>query len=124
MKHETHITNGDAIVAELVQTNYCTSFPCGSCGGIAGRVPVLAVVITGEYQGFKVCESCIRAGKDALEKIISAHAANLEGEAARLRGMIGRLKVPTYQEWKKAMADLEKKRIALHPVYTTTEEAF
>ena len=45
----------------------------------------------------RVCETCLAAGN--IDDRLAEHACELEAEAAALRKLIGRLRVPTYAQW-------------------------
>ena len=60
----------------------------------------LAEVRSGPHEGFRVCERCI-ATRDFDAKM-QAHAARLEEQAQELRGLMGQLDVPTFEEFQAA----------------------
>jgi hypothetical protein len=80
------------INVELTRTNFFTRRPCTVCGGCTEKVDVLA-----EGHGVRVCESCLRDGD--IDGRLERHAAQLEADAKQIRGLIGRLRTPTYQAW-------------------------
>ena len=90
------------IKVELVETNFFTRWPCHVCGGTTDKVPILAEVRKGRFKGFRVCERCIE--KRGFDAAISVYAKRLERETqkkvAELRALVGRLNVPTYEEYK------------------------
>jgi hypothetical protein len=88
----------EMIEVKLERTNFFTRWPCTVCGGHTEKVEVLA---ESEGRGVRVCERCLQCGD--IDGHLARHAAELEQEAARLRSLIGRLKVPTYQEWEAEM---------------------
>ena len=85
------------IKVELVETNFLTRWPCTVCGGCTEKVPILAESKTGE----RVCESCLRAGNidERLEQYALVLDTAVDTAAAATRSLIGRLSVPTYEEW-------------------------
>src|SRR5258708_19603856 len=80
------------IEVKLVRTNFYTRWPCTVCGGCTEKVGVLA-----EGPSVRVCERCLQSGD--IDGHLARNAAELEQEAARVRSLIGRLKVPTYDQW-------------------------
>ena len=101
------------IEIKLTETNFFTRWPCTVCGGCTEKVAILAegtqrLSDDGESRTVRVCESCLE-GSDGLgiDEHLDLHARALEGEAALVRSMIGRLKVPTFAEWCKAEREHE-----------------
>jgi hypothetical protein len=45
----------------------------------------------------RVCEHCLQAGH--IDERLAMHAQQLEEQAQKTRSLIGRVKVPTYEEW-------------------------
>jgi hypothetical protein len=84
------------INVELTRTNVFRRWPCTVCGGLTEKVDVLA-----EAHGVRVCESCLRDGD--IDGRLERHAAQLEVDAKQIRGLIGRLRTPTYQAWSAEM---------------------
>jgi hypothetical protein len=93
------------IEIKLVPTNVYTRWPCHVCGGCTEKVGVLAE----SEDGTRVCERCLKAGN--VDERLEAFAQALENEARLTRGLIGRLKVPTYQQWRDA-CDAEEDEVA------------
>jgi hypothetical protein len=93
--------NSSEIAVELVSTNFFTRWPCTVCGGHTEKVGVLAEATIrcegDETATIRVCERCLEAGD--IDARLERNAADLELAAAARRGLIGRLKVPTYAEW-------------------------
>jgi hypothetical protein len=91
------------IEVKLVETNVLTRWPCHVCGGCTEKVSILAET----DNGFRICERCLSDGD--LDAKLRARADRIEREApievAELRGLIGRVKAPTYAEWEAAMAE-------------------
>ena len=93
--------SGQPVEVQLVKSFMLTRWPCHVCGGHTDKLPVLAEVQGGEHDGFRVCETCIR-NRDFDEKLHQS-AERLEAQAAELRSLGGRLRVPSYREWEAAM---------------------
>jgi hypothetical protein len=101
-------TSGRDIVVELNQTNVLTHWPCHVCGGCTDKFNTLAEVLSGPCQGLRVCETCLYAGD--IDTRLAWHADELEEwgkeeewvkeRVKALRGLIGRLQVPSYAEWR------------------------
>ena len=95
----------DLISVELVETNFFTRYPCTICGGCTEKVAILAegtqrLSDDGETRTVRVCESCLEGGDGlGIDARLDLHARALEGEAALIRSLIGRLKVPTFAQW-------------------------
>ncbi len=97
MNNVTQLQRRDRIVVSLVETNFLTRWLCHVCGGCTQKVSILAEVTEGEYEGLRVCESCLQT-RDFDAKLI-ASAEKCEQQAAELRELVGRLEIPTYAEW-------------------------
>jgi hypothetical protein len=97
-------SNHNTTEANFVRTGFFTRWPCHVCGGHTEKVEVLTEVkcVDGDV-ALRVCETCLEAGD--IDKRLEDHAARLVSEAARLRNLIGRLKVPTFAQWKEKEAD-------------------
>src|SRR5579884_2339368 len=115
-----------AVQIELVPTNFRTRWPCTICGGCTEKVAVLAEgVLPNGAMGpdanpanpvaqimrrmdapqslgtvIRVCETCLEAGN--IDERLARHVDRLESEARELRALIGRLRVPSYEQWKNA----------------------
>lgn len=94
----------DMIEVKLTTTNVLTRWPCHVCGGCTEKVTVLAEVADGPLQGFRVCEQCLQAGN--IDERLQQHADAAEARipkirehAAKLRALVGRIKVPTWEEY-------------------------
>jgi hypothetical protein len=81
------------IKIKLVRTNVFTRWPCSVCLGCTEKVEVLAE----GPGGLRVCERCLKCGD--IDGHLEQRAAALEQDAKETRALIGRLKVPTYDEW-------------------------
>ena len=96
------------IEIKLRETNFFTRWPCTICGGCTEKVAILAegtlqLSDDGECMTVRVCETCLEGGDGlGIDARLDLHAQALEAEAALVRSMIGRLKVPTFAEWCKA----------------------
>jgi hypothetical protein len=89
---------------KLVRTNISTRWPCRLCGGSTEGVSVLCE----SESGFRVCERCLEAGPEAIERRIAEQVAHLRAEACDLeRLMGGNIKIPTSEEWRRAMDEPE-----------------
>jgi hypothetical protein len=81
------------VKVNLVWSGFYTRYPCNVCGGCTEKVAVLAE----GPEGLRVCESCLKAGD--IDARLEKHIARKEAYVQALRTLIGRLQVPTYQEW-------------------------
>jgi hypothetical protein len=90
--------NNEPITMQLTDNGgMYTRWPCSFCGGCTEKVSILC-----EADGLRACEFCLKAGQDALNDRMRSNAEEHEAEAARLRSLIGRVKIPTYAEWEAA----------------------
>lgn len=96
-----------------------TRRPCHLCGGLTEKSAVLVEVPAWHtsHPGFRVCERCIAAGD--LDGRLAENADALVREARDLRGLIGRLKVPTFEQW----AQAEQLADAIHGLDLTLQQA-
>ena len=90
------------IHAELTATPFYRRWGCDACGGNTEKVSTLCTVPEGHptHGGFQVCEACLQAGD--IDARLTRHADALSEQAAELRGLVGRLRVPAYAEWESA----------------------
>ena len=100
------------IEIKLTETNFFTRYPCTVCGGKTEKVGILAEgplqLDDGGNMTVLVCESCLEGGNGlGIDARLDLHARALEGKAALVRSLIGRLKVPTFAEWCKAEREHE-----------------
>ena len=86
------------VKVEFVRSAFLTRYPCHVCGGFTGKDCILAEVKNGEFKGFRVCECCL-IEREFDAKLIK-HAESLEADAAELRSLVGRLEVPTFEQYK------------------------
>ena len=100
-------TMNNRVKVELVETNFFTRHACHCCGGHTEKVAILAEVRSGPHEGFRVCETCIET-RDFEVKML-AYATTLERQAQELRGLVGRLDVPTHAEYLAADKAFERK---------------
>jgi hypothetical protein len=82
----------------FVRSGFLTRHPCHVCGGCTEKVSVLAE----GPERFRVCETCLKEGDIDLR--LAKHAAQLQAQADFISGLIGRLQVPSYEEWEEAQA--------------------
>ena len=59
---------------------------------------------------FAVCEKCLKDCQ--IDERLAIHAQRLEEEARKTRSLIGRLKVPSYEEWLAEEQRVDAQRIA------------
>jgi hypothetical protein len=89
------------IVVGLTKSKAFIRWPCSVCGGGTDRVGALAEVLSGEYEGLRVCERCLYEGD--IDSRLAQHATALEQgvkeRVTALRALIGRLRVPSYAAW-------------------------
>ena len=109
----------EPISVELVETNFFTRYPCTVCGGCTEKVAILAegtqrLSDDQESRTVRVCETCLEDCDDdhlppgfGIDYRLDLRARALEAEAALIRSLMGRLKVPTFAEWCKAERDHE-----------------
>jgi ribosome-binding protein aMBF1 (putative translation factor) len=76
--------------------------PCDVCGSYTDK----QIAATAELDGTKlyVCERCLKHGN--IDERLAKHAERMESGVRFLRSLIGRLRVPSYAEWR-AAADRE-----------------
>jgi hypothetical protein len=68
-------------------------------------------VLTQSLDGtVRVCETCLKDGQ--IDERLAIHAERLKNEARKTRSLIGRLKVPSYDEWLAEEQRVDAKRIA------------
>jgi hypothetical protein len=51
----------------------------------------------------RCCEACLKAGQDQIDRRLRKQIWEHEHDAAYLRGLLGRVKVPAYAEWQAAV---------------------
>jgi ribosome-binding protein aMBF1 (putative translation factor) len=99
-------------MAEEIRTRFKSvrlhnHWPCTVCGGQTSGVNVLNESPDGTV---RVCEHCLQAGH--IDERLAIHAQQLEEQAQKTRSLIGRLKVPTYEEWIAEEERVDAERIA------------
>jgi hypothetical protein len=91
----------ETIQVKLTRTNFHTRWPCTVCGHLTEKVTVLAESDGSDDQDvIRVCEVCLEAND--IDNRLAERARALEDEAAFVRGLIGRLQLPTFAEWQAA----------------------
>ena len=88
------------ITIEMTTTAGYFRLGCSVCGGCTEKNLVAAESPPGTSPGIRVCETCLEAGN--IDVRLLGHADALERQAAQLRLLVGRLKVPTFAEWQAA----------------------
>jgi aconitase B len=82
---------------------------CHVCGGCTEKGDVLAEGRDDDGDTIRVCETCLKAGD--IDARLEQHAKNLVlgacAYAEEIRALIGRLQVPTYQEYQDKIKQLE-----------------
>jgi hypothetical protein len=76
-----------------------TRRPCTVCGGWTEKVSILCEGII-EDGKIRACEDCLKAGD--IDDRLQRNADKLDEWAAGVRGLVGRLVVPTYAAWQAA----------------------
>ena len=94
------------IIIQFVYTNFFARRHCHVCGGLTDKDPIIAEGEAENGGTVRVCDRCLKAGN--INARLEEHAAALEKEAAERRALIGRLQVPTWEEWKRAWATADK----------------
>ena len=92
----------DTITVELIETSFYTRYPCHVCGGCTEKVSILAEA----PNGLRVCERCLEDGH--IDERLESHAKVLEDRVTAVRDLIGRLKVPSFAEWKARTEEYER----------------
>jgi hypothetical protein len=99
----------NVIEIKLVDTNYLTRWSCTVCGGHTDKVPVLAESDGPPSSCIRVCEQCLEEGE--IDARLIKHAQRIrEPYATQLRLLVGKLRVPTYEQWKAACEQHEAYR--------------
>jgi hypothetical protein len=87
------MSNDNSLIEiKLIETHSLTRRPCTVCGGCTEKNHVAA-----ETDGICVCETCLKDGR--IDERLAKNANGLENYARRVRSLIGRLRVPSYEEW-------------------------
>ena len=85
----------DIITAELRPAHPKSSHTCALCGEFFEAGPILASATHDRI--IDVCLNCINWGEP--DAGLERRAEELEAHALYLRSLIGRLKLPTHEEW-------------------------
>jgi hypothetical protein len=97
------------IEIKLVTTNLLGRWPCTVCDWYTDKVPILAESEGPPTCRIRVCEHCLEAGQ--IDARLIEHAKQLdEPYATELRSLVGRLRVPTYEQWTAACEQWEAHR--------------
>jgi hypothetical protein len=104
----------EKIKFEFRQTNFFTRYGCDICSGCTEKVNTLCEVLEGEEKGLRVCERCLEAGKDMADERLKARIEHLGNLADYLRSLIGRLEIPSFEEWQKAEEKAEQDFMEWH----------
>jgi hypothetical protein len=100
----------DKIKFKFVRANWYTRWPCHVCGGCTEQVSILCEarlpVSGGTETTMRVCERCLEAGQDQIDRRLRDQIEELEGHARDLRNLVGRLDIPAFEEWERAMDDV------------------
>jgi hypothetical protein len=120
-------TDTSTIDIKLVETNFLTRWPCTICGGCTEKVSVLAegglpddaklpsadpsnpvavFMRPAPDTIIRVCETCLEAGK--IDERLAQHASELEAQARAVHSLIGRLRVPSYEQWRAEIDRVER----------------
>jgi hypothetical protein len=90
-----------AIKIPLVETNFLTRWSCTVCDGCTEKVAILAESERTEGEAcIRVCERCLEAGD--IDSRLRKNAAEWRDHAEFVESLVGRLIVPTYEQWKAA----------------------
>jgi hypothetical protein len=71
---------------------------CTVCGGTTEKFEALAEA---EFDGqtVRVCRQCLKAGADQINARLRRHIFVRQNEIAFLESLVGRLQVPTFEQW-------------------------
>jgi hypothetical protein len=106
MKTDEQIKEPPKIKFELVYNNVWIRFPCDICGGCTEKVSTLCEAQDPECdRTILVCETCLEHGD--TDQALAAYAKRLEREAEYKRRLIGRLILPTFEQWSAANREHE-----------------
>lgn len=99
--------NTDPIIIKFERTNVFTRWHCHVCGGCTEKDAVLCEGNGAKEGTIRVCPECLKAGN--IDARLEETAQMYERWAAETRSLIGRLVVPTYEQWEEEMmaADLD-----------------
>jgi hypothetical protein len=93
----------ELIHAELRPTPFYRRWACLTCGAAAEKTSVICAIAEDHPQHGRrvICSECLGGNIDTR---LADFAADLEGQAAQLRGLIGRIAVPPHSAWAAAEA--------------------
>jgi hypothetical protein len=100
--------NAGIVKAELCRAPALMRYACHLCGGVTSKNPVHCVVQSGDYAGFRVCETCLKrhAGPGAVDAALTERAREVllaaSREAKGLLALVGRLQISSFSEWSAA----------------------
>ncbi len=94
------------VVFELVEDNAIVRRPCFICGGYSEKSQIVCEVREGLHKGKMVCEFCVQSQE--IDDILKGHIESLETRAAILRSLIGRVEVPTWEQWEDKFCEVER----------------
>jgi hypothetical protein len=98
---ENAMTDNSPIEIKLVETHAYQRLACTVCGGWTEKHSVKA-----ETDNILVCETCLEAGN--IDERLAENARKLEAYAAAVRSLIGRLRVPSFEQWQ---AEIDRSNI-------------
>ena len=81
----------------LIKSDSLIRQHCHICGCRGEREYIWCQVTEGEYKGTRVCTRCIK-NRD-FDEVIEKNAQSLEREVEYTRSMIGRLEIPSFEEY-------------------------
>jgi hypothetical protein len=91
------------ISVKLEASNTLIRQPCIVCGGRGARETILAMLPAGHC----VCRYCLCEGN--IDERLRAHIEDLQGHIAYLESLVGRLVVPTIEEFEAASDEVERR---------------
>ena len=102
------------IVMRFVESHAFMWFPCSLCSGSTKKVQIHCVATLADGSQIRCCETCLEAGQELNDKRIRSTIASAEAHTAFLRGLVGRVSIPSYQEWEAAEKAYEDEWVAEH----------
>ena len=87
----------ETIKFNLIRTNFYTRRYCHICVGMTEKDEILCEVTEGEHKGTRACPRCLEYR--GFDKRLEATAQELEKEAEYTRSLIGRLEIPSFDEY-------------------------
>jgi hypothetical protein len=107
----------ETVELKLVKSGFITRWPCHVCGGCTEKVDVLCEGVDESGNEIRICETCLEA-REQIDVKLEKHAEYLNGQAAWLRSLIGRINAPSRAEWEAAM---EAYNVAAEAYYAAVE---